>query len=135
MKPPEEVKHEFIRQWLKKADEDLNAARVLLSHEAPFLFAVGFHSQQAAEKYIKAFLTSHQIEFPKTHDLDELLDLIEPIHRNLAKSLRDIIVLTKYGVDIRYPGDVPDMKLRDAQNAVKLAEKAQKAILKVIGIT
>lgn len=129
MKPHEEVKQELIRQWLKKAGEDLNAARVLLSHEAPFLFAVGFHSQQAAEKYIKAILTLHQIEFPKTHDLDELLDLIEPIDRNLANSLRDIIVLTKYGADIRYPGDIPDMTTEDAHEAIDLAYKVEKAIL------
>ncbi len=31
MRPPEEVKRDLVRQWLAKADEDLNAAKALLS--------------------------------------------------------------------------------------------------------
>lgn len=30
MRPPEEVKRDLVRQWLAKADEDLNAAKALL---------------------------------------------------------------------------------------------------------
>jgi HEPN domain-containing protein len=76
MRSPEEVKRDFVRQWLKKAEEDINAAKTLLPHEMSFLFTVGFHAQQSAEKYLKAYLTWHQVEFRKTHDLGELLDII-----------------------------------------------------------
>ncbi|HOE12382.1 MAG TPA: HEPN domain-containing protein [bacterium] len=34
---------------------------------SPFLYPACFHAQQAAEKYLNALLTWHQIEFPKTH--------------------------------------------------------------------
>ena len=57
MRSPEEVKRDFVRQWLKKAEEDINAAKTLLFHEMSFLFTIGFHSQQSAEKYRKAYLT------------------------------------------------------------------------------
>ena len=134
MRPPEEVKRDLIRQWLRKAEEDLGSAKVLLSHKHPFLFPVGFHCQQAAEKYLKAFLTLHQIEFPKTHNLGELLNLISKVDTKLASSLQDITALNPYGVDVRYPGDVPEMKLKDAKKAVELAEKVRKAILKVMKI-
>ncbi len=131
-KPPEQVREEFVRQWLLKAEEDLNAAKSLLSHGETFLSTVCFHSQQAAEKYLKAFLTRHQIEFPKTHDISELLDLIGPVDRNLSNSLRDTVILTDYGVDVRYPSDSPSVTVHDAQQAVQLVEKVRKAVLELL---
>lgn len=57
MRPPEEVKRDLVRQWLAKADEDLSAAQALWSLGTAFFSTIGFHCQQAAEKYFKAFLT------------------------------------------------------------------------------
>ena len=50
MRPPEEVKREIVRQWLRKAEQDMHAAETLLSSERPLLYPVCFHAQQAAEK-------------------------------------------------------------------------------------
>ena len=58
-----------------RANEDLSLARHLLS-EGIYLRAVGFHAQQAAEKYLKAFLILRQVDFPKTHAMGKLLDYI-----------------------------------------------------------
>ncbi|MFQ6098037.1 MAG: HEPN domain-containing protein, partial [Armatimonadota bacterium] len=69
MRPPEEVKREFVRQWVAKAASHLGVARHLLSDGSPYVEVICFHAQQAAEKYLKAFLVERQIEFPKTHDL------------------------------------------------------------------
>jgi HEPN domain-containing protein len=126
------VKDEFVRQWLLKAEEDLNAAKSLMTYGDSFLSTVCFHSQQSAEKYLKAFLTYHQVEFPKTHDIDELLDLMTPIDANLSESLRDVIVLTHYGVNVRYPGELPNVTARDAQEAIQLAEKVRRLVLKLL---
>lgn len=35
---------------------------------------VGFHAQQTVEKAVKAVLVLHGIAFPRSHDLDFLLD-------------------------------------------------------------
>jgi HEPN domain-containing protein len=129
-KPPDQVREEFVRQWLLKAEEDLNVAKSLAAYKVSFPSPVCFHAQQAAEKYLKAFLTRHQVEFPKTHDIGELLDLVAPVDEKLAESLRDTIVLTNYGVDVRYPGDLPQVTQNDAQQAVELAEKVRGSILK-----
>lgn len=56
MRTPEEVKRDFVRQWLEKAHEDLRAAEVLLKEQLDEYDSVGFHAQQAAEKFMKAFL-------------------------------------------------------------------------------
>jgi HEPN domain-containing protein len=132
MKPPDEIKDGFVRQWLLRAEEDFNAAKSLIAHGTSFLSTVCFHSQQAAEKYLKAFLTYHQVEFPKTHDIGELLDLIAPLNNKLSESLRDIIVLTNYGVDVRYPGDFPDVTEDEARQSIRMAEKVRQLVLDLL---
>ncbi len=132
MKPPEEIRDEFVRQWLLKAEEDLNAAKSLLTYGTTFLSTVCFHSQQAAEKFLKAYLTYRQVEFPKTHDIDEILDLIAPINSKLSESLRDTIVLTNYGVGVRYPGEFPNITGSDAKQAIQMAEKVRGLVLELL---
>lgn len=132
MKQPDQVKRRILAEWLRKADADIAVAEQLLPNEATFLNAVAFHCQQAAEKYIKAFLVWYEIDFPKTHDLEELLDLVETSNRDLAASLRDVIVLTLYGVELRYPGDRPDATPDEAREAVKLARQVRDAILPLL---
>jgi HEPN domain-containing protein len=90
---------------------------------------LGFHCQQAAEKYLKVFLIHHQVNIPKTHDIVEILDLIAKVAPSLAQSLRELRALNPYGVDIRYPGDIPELTLPEAEHAVELAGKARDAIL------
>lgn len=125
---PEQTKQAMIREWLEKADEDLAVAEYLVSSDRPYFGAVGFHAQQAAEKYLKAFLVRHQIEFPKTHDLDKLLDLVAKAAEPLAHLLRDASMLSVYGVETRYPADLPDLTLSQAQTAVNLATKVRDAV-------
>lgn len=107
MKPPDEVRHGLVRQWLKKAEEDFGVADLLISESTPYLSAAGFHLQQATEKFLKALLVHHQVEFPRTHDLGKLLDLLEPVEAALTKELAHIIALDPYSVQARYPDDLP----------------------------
>jgi HEPN domain-containing protein len=132
MRPPDEVKVEHVRQWLAKAEEDVGVARLLFHEDTPYLATVGFHAQQAAEKYLKAFLVWCQVEFPKTHDLDKLLALVPGRENALVESLGDISVLTDYGVDFRYPGDQREISRSEARMAVELAEKVREAILEFL---
>ncbi len=113
---------ELANEWLAKADEDYALIQHLMSENSPYLSAIAFHAQQAVEKFLKAFLVMHQQEFPKTHDIDRLLDLIQIVDESLAKRLRPIGVLSPYGVDIRYPGDFPQVFEEDAREAVGLVE-------------
>ena len=129
MRQREEVKKVLVQQWLDKAEQDMKAAELLQAAEPPFLYPACFHAQQAAEKYLKALLTWHQIEFPKTHVIETLLDLIEPAEAETASSIRESAELTPYGVDIRYPGEQPDPSREETSEAVKLARKVRDAVL------
>jgi HEPN domain-containing protein len=64
MRPPEEEIRLLVAEWIRKADLDFKTA-VRLSAEGEFRDVVGFHAQQAAEKYLKALLTRRQIEFKR----------------------------------------------------------------------
>jgi HEPN domain-containing protein len=103
MKLPEPAVLEKVRRWLSYADEDLRVARYDLSMpEAPPWRVIAFHAQQSAEKYLKAYLVFHLIDFPYTHDLRRLLDLCAA-HAGWAEQLRDAEELTLYAITARYP--------------------------------
>ena len=60
-------------EWVRIAELDLSSAHHLFkTHHPNPLEIVCFHSQQAAEKVLKCFLVMQNIDFPKTHDLNEL---------------------------------------------------------------
>jgi HEPN domain-containing protein len=132
MKPHEQVKRRILDQWLDKAGDDLGVAERLISDEGVFANAVAFHCQQAAEKFIKGFLSWSEIDFPKTHDLTELLTLAGQANKQLAADLRAVKVLTPYGVDLRYPGDRPNVSLAQAKEAVELARLVRDKIMPLL---
>lgn len=65
------------RDWVKRAEADyataLTMRRSWKKHRRDI---VCFHLQQWIEKYLKARLLEAGIEFPKSHDLERLLDLV-----------------------------------------------------------
>jgi HEPN domain-containing protein len=132
MKEPDEIRHEFVQQWLSKAESDCQLAKYLLAANTPFYEAIGMHCQQAAEKYLKAFLVYNKTEFPKTHHLGELLNLMKGLNPELAGKLQEITILNPYAVDYRYPTDVPAMTLTDAKKAVELAEMVRDMVGKML---
>jgi len=62
---------EKAKEWLKKAETDLRVANILI-RECIYDYSL-FHSQQAVEKYLKAFLTYHNKPFGKTHNIPLLV--------------------------------------------------------------
>jgi HEPN domain-containing protein len=128
MKRPEEVKLEFTRDWVRKAEGDFRAAAHLLKGGEDYLFQTAFHSQQSAEKYLKAFLVWHQIEFPKTHDIGKLIALAAQVVPDLPEILAEAKNLTPFGVDYRYPGDYPEVTPEDAETALALATRVRDEI-------
>jgi HEPN domain-containing protein len=130
MRNPEQVIWDFIQQWLKKAESDLDSAKILLNTELNDYFPCAFHSQQAAEKFMKAYLVFHQVEFRKTHDLDQLLKLTDSVDLSLSYEISSCVWLTPYGVEFRYPGEYPEVDHNTAERACRESELVKKAIMK-----
>jgi HEPN domain-containing protein len=131
MQPLDPDAASLLREWIEKADADLEVARRMAAaaDNRRIREIVGFHCQQAAEKYLKAFLTRCQIEFPKTHDIKMLLQLAgDP----LADSLRGAQWLSPFGVAIRYPGDTAEMLPGDESKAIEIATQVRQVVLAIL---
>jgi HEPN domain-containing protein len=93
------------REWVDKAEADYAAALLLRrSRKKGTRDIVCFHLQQCVEKYLKARLAEAGISFPRTHDLERLLDLtlaVEPMWATLRPAMA---LVTDYAVEVRYPG-------------------------------
>lgn len=116
------------RQWVSKADDDLKAARHLLTLDRSCpTEVVCFHAQQCVEKYLKAILVVHGIEFTKTHDIAVLVGLLpDTVRMNLDPVEQER--LTDYVTATRYPiGDEP-ISLAEAQQAVGIASRVREAL-------
>ncbi|TKJ41725.1 DNA-binding protein [candidate division LCP-89 bacterium B3_LCP] len=113
---------EIVQQWFKKGSQDLWMAKTALDREDAPGDLVAFHAQQAVEKCIKGLLTLHQIEFPKTHDLHTLVELLRPFWSDIPASVENSDELTDFAVMTRYPHEFEDISLKEAKKAFTAAE-------------
>ena len=121
------------REWVGKADADYAAALMLRRSRKKYSRdIVCFHLQQCVEKYLKARLEEAGISFPRTHDLERLLDLavqVEPAWTSLRTAMNN---LADYAVEIRYPGfTVPP---REAQKLLRMTTQIRTVIRGCLGL-
>jgi len=123
-------KIEVLRQWVQKAENDLTAAvqTLKLARAAP-TDVVCFHAQQCVEKYLKALLVNHEIDFPKSHSIARLLELL-PLRVRPPLSQVEQLRLTDYATVTRYPGDYTPIPLTEARAAVRIARRVRLHIRK-----
>ena len=67
----------IVQEWLEKAEEDYGFACASMEY-TDYFAPVCFHFQQAAEKYLKAFIIAGQLGFRPVHNLLELLSVWPP---------------------------------------------------------
>lgn len=95
-------------RWLDYARSDLAAARTLVVSPDHYPRQVCFLAQQATEKALKAALIAEAIDFPFTHDLDRLRNLL-PDKWAVKKAFPDLAEVTIWAVEVRYPADMPEV--------------------------
>lgn len=92
-------------EWVDKPEGDLiTARREYRARKSPNYDAVCFHAQQAAEKYLKAYLQERGDPIPHIHSLVELLALISKNDASFLLIQADLNVMEGYAVQFRYPG-------------------------------
>ena len=112
-----------LEEWMSHAKSDFRLARLAASDEFIRLEQICYHTQQAAEKAIKAVLLFREIEFPLTHDIEELLEIAENNGIVLPDPIQDAGLLTPYAVETRYPGSWMEIAESDVDEAIRLAEE------------
>jgi HEPN domain-containing protein len=110
-------------EWIDRAKSDIRLAHLAANDVQVRREQACFHAQQAAEKAIKAVLRSRQIEFPLTHDIEELLELAEKGGLTLPQSVREAGSLTPHAVESRYPGYWMEITASDVDEALRVAEQ------------
>jgi len=123
-------KREALR-WLEDAWEDLRVAEDLLM--SGHYSASCFHSQQAAEKAVKATLYSNRIE-AKGHSVLELLENLERVvGLRFEGFYDDARLLDKHYAPPRYPNlhpnvSLPSHKLYSREDSERCINSARKII-------
>ena len=93
---------EYADVLFEKAVGDLRVLERLIGQPDLPVWAMAFHAQQAVEKFIKAVLTSGNVPFPHTHDLRELMELLEQEGMDSPPQAENLSLLTPYGALLRY---------------------------------
>jgi HEPN domain-containing protein len=107
--------------WLRRARSNLAIAQ-MEKHETVMLEDLCFEAQQAAEKALKALLIYKSGEYPRTHAFTLLLTRLET-YLTVPSTVREVIELSDYAVQIRYPGNYYPVSEEEYQRAVKLAAR------------
>ena len=123
----------ITQEWVDKAEGDWGSAgRDYRARKAPNYDGACYHAQQCAEKYLKARLQEALIIFPRTHDLEALLDLILPTEPNWQDLRPTCQRLTSYAVVYRYPGRTATRA--EAGQAISLCRFVREAARRSLGL-
>ena len=118
-------------EWLRRAKGNLALAKQRKPKEA-YWEDLCFEAEQAVEKAVKAVLRFRGIDFPKTHDIGELLTLLDQSGQKIPQSFWKADSLTEYAVETRYPGPAEPVTRKEYREAVAVAGKVVKWAEKII---
>jgi HEPN domain-containing protein len=114
-----------VIEWLEKADEDFQFAEANLQDGSGFYAQLCFHFQQAAEKYLKAYIIGKELPFDRVHDLVHLLKTCTAHAPEFSKLKEECIFLNTAYIETRYPVHWPTEYSRNT------AEEAHRAAGKI----
>lgn len=115
--------------FLYKAIVDLNSAKYLLEAFNDDKIDIDiekiyFELQQSAEKLLKSILSKHAITFPKSHDIEQIIDLCKQHGIKLAENAEMLIELSDYAVEGRY--SIIHDDLNESEKYIEIIEKLLK---------
>lgn len=105
----------------RKAGEDATAVREFAANPEISDGIIGFHAQQAIEKWLKAAMALHGIREARIHDLGRLLQILENDGIELPENASRLDELTIYAVPLRYD-DLLDAEPLDREDVLNLVE-------------
>lgn len=112
---------ELAALLVRKAQEDAVALRELASNPEIADGIVGFHAQQAIEKWLKAVMAARGIGQARIHDIGRLLQLLDKDGAELPAIADRLDEFTIYAVPLRY-NELLDAEPLDRDATVHLVE-------------
>jgi len=109
----------------RKAEGDAKVARKLAPDPDIDDEAVGFHAQQAVEKWLKAGMALHGLEEARIHDLGRLLEILDSAGADPPPGADRLDDLSIYAVPLRY-ADLLDAEPLDREATITLIDEVGK---------
>lgn len=122
---------ETARRLLALAQRDITSFQALASHPEVDISATGFFAQQVVEKCLKSVAEFHGIVFRKTHDVDELVDLLLHHEVHMPFPAEQFSQLNPFAVILRYD-ETPFISM-SLDEMRKLVDLAYQWALSVVG--
>lgn len=116
--------HETSRILRHKAEEDATAVREFADNLEIADSIIGFHAQQAVEKWLKAVTAASGLRHSGIHDIDRLIEIVETRGIEIRLDRDRLAVLTQYAVPLRYD-ELLDAESLDRETLVVLVEEVR----------
>lgn len=119
---PEREPREEAAILMRKAQGDATAMRKFAADPEISDEIIGFHAEQAVEKWLKAVIGSRGSRFEYTHDLRHLIELAKAAVGDFPFEVAAVIALTEYAVPLRYD-ELLDAEPLDRDATVALVDR------------
>ena len=116
---------------VRKAESDLATVRRAIDSEGPYDTGL-FHCHQAVEKYLKALLAVHNVNYPKIHDVTLLAELGEKFCPALLILPFSLAEFNPFAVTIRYDDLDDELSLPLLQVMLDKTEQVRAMIIAVL---
>lgn len=121
------------REWISKAEDGFHVAQMSYrARKHPSYDASAFHSQQCAEKYLKARLEEGCVTLVRTHDLLVLHQNVLVVEPTWVVLQPFLVFLNPFSVAYRYPG-ITATRL-DAKDALRNCREVRRVIRAAFGL-
>ncbi len=108
----------------RKATEDAVALREFEGNPEIADSILGFHAQQAIEKWLKAVLAEKGVDFEYTHDLRRLIELIEGTDITFPLDTPKVVMFTEFAAPLRYEDLLDEEPLNRRAAVIVVSEVA-----------
>lgn len=122
---------ESVLRWLELARRDLRGAHNQMVADPTEPALACFHAQQAGEKALKAALVAEGIDPPRSHDLNELRDLLPDVWE-IPGTTTELSRISKWAEESRYEVDIEDFIDPTATWGIAMARAMCNAVVSVL---
>jgi len=106
----------------RKARDHTKVMQVLATNPEIVDRVVGFHAQQAIEKWLMAALAGNEVRFRPCHDLDYLIDRLEPVAGTPPVARDEVAALTDYAAQ-QLDNAPPSSSALDRKATIELVDE------------
>jgi HEPN domain-containing protein len=119
-------------EWIRRANVNLEKIKEIKSNKKIDREEDCFEAQQASEKAIKGVMVFLKIEYPHSHSIRTLLDIIQKNGYNVPEKIWEAEKLTSFSGEPRYPGDYDPVTKEEMRALIKIGRNVVKWAEKII---